>query len=52
MTGHGPALRGAEMRASLHVSARDFDRLAVPAQGRYVAEPTTTEAGTAYCPTA
>lgn len=36
VTGHGPALRGAEMRAALQTLARDFDRLAVPDQGRYV----------------
>jgi glyoxylase-like metal-dependent hydrolase (beta-lactamase superfamily II) len=36
VTGHGPALRGAEMREGLHALARDFDRIAVPEQGRYV----------------
>ncbi|MDQ4075286.1 MAG: MBL fold metallo-hydrolase [Chloroflexota bacterium] len=36
VTGHGPALRGAEMREALHTLARDFDRVAVPEQGRYV----------------
>jgi glyoxylase-like metal-dependent hydrolase (beta-lactamase superfamily II) len=37
VTGHGPAMRGAEMRAALHLLARDFHRIAVPEHGRYVA---------------
>ncbi len=36
VTGHGPAMHGAEMRAALHTLARDFDRIAVPDHGRYV----------------
>ncbi len=36
VTGHGQALRGAEMRDALHLLARDFDRIAVPKHGRYV----------------
>jgi glyoxylase-like metal-dependent hydrolase (beta-lactamase superfamily II) len=36
VTGHGPAMRGQDMRAALHVLARDFNNLAVPEQGRYV----------------
>ncbi len=36
VTGHGPAMRGAEMRDALHLLARDFDRMAVPEHGRYV----------------
>ncbi|HEX7449343.1 MAG TPA: MBL fold metallo-hydrolase [Pirellulales bacterium] len=36
ISGHGRALLGAEMRLALHTLARDFDRLAVPEQGRYV----------------
>lgn len=36
ITGHGRALRVEEMRAALHTLARDFDRIAVPEQGRYV----------------
>ena len=36
ITGHGPAMQGAEMQAALHTLARDFDRIAVPEQGRYV----------------
>lgn len=34
VTGHGPAMRGAEMRQALHTLARDFDRIALPAHGR------------------
>jgi glyoxylase-like metal-dependent hydrolase (beta-lactamase superfamily II) len=37
VTGHGRAMKGAEMRNALHLLARDFDRIAVPEQGRYVA---------------
>lgn len=36
VTGHGHALRGAEMRAALHKLARDFDEIAVPREGKYV----------------
>lgn len=39
MTGHGRALEGEEMRKALHALATDFDRVAVPAQGRYVTNP-------------
>jgi glyoxylase-like metal-dependent hydrolase (beta-lactamase superfamily II) len=41
VTGHGQAMRGAEMRAALHALARDFDRVAVPDHGRYVDNPAT-----------
>ncbi len=34
--GHGPAMQGADMRTALHTLAREFDTVAVPAQGRYV----------------
>lgn len=37
-TGHGPAIRGAALRAALDALARDFDEVAVPKQGRYVSE--------------
>ena len=37
VTGHGPSLRGPEMREALELLARDFDRIAVPEHGRYVA---------------
>lgn len=33
---HGRAMKGAEMRASLHLLADEFDRIAVPEHGRYV----------------
>lgn len=36
VTGHGPAMEGPEMQQALHTLARDFDRIAVPEQGRYV----------------
>jgi glyoxylase-like metal-dependent hydrolase (beta-lactamase superfamily II) len=39
VTGHGPAMRGTEMREALHTLAREFDRVAVPEHGRYVNEP-------------
>lgn len=38
VTGHGVSMAGAELAESLQVLARDFDRLAVPEQGRYVDE--------------
>jgi glyoxylase-like metal-dependent hydrolase (beta-lactamase superfamily II) len=38
VTGHGPAMRGPEVRAALHLLARDFDRIAVPEHGRYIDE--------------
>lgn len=37
VTGHGPAMRGAEMRGALQALARDFKRIAVPDHGHYVA---------------
>ncbi|HJT33563.1 MAG TPA: MBL fold metallo-hydrolase [Pirellulales bacterium] len=37
VSGHGRALRGPEMRLALHTLAREFDDLAVPEHGRYVA---------------
>jgi glyoxylase-like metal-dependent hydrolase (beta-lactamase superfamily II) len=48
VTGHGPALRGPEMRGALHLLARDFDRIAVPQSGRYRLNPATPETGGAY----
>ncbi len=36
VTGHGPPLHGTQMWEALHELARDFDRVAVPKQGRYV----------------
>jgi glyoxylase-like metal-dependent hydrolase (beta-lactamase superfamily II) len=48
VTGHGHALRGPAMRASLHRLAAEFERVAVPAQGRYVDHPASVEDGSAY----
>lgn len=51
LTGHGRPLRGGEMRAALHRLAREFDRVAVPAQGRYVHDPARAdEGGPTYVP--
>lgn len=36
ITGHGRAMRGSELRGALRLLARDFDRIAVPDQGRYI----------------
>jgi glyoxylase-like metal-dependent hydrolase (beta-lactamase superfamily II) len=36
ITGHGPAMRGPEMRDALLVLANNFDQIAVPEHGRYV----------------
>ena len=51
VTGHGRAMRGAEMRAALHALARDFDQVAVPDHGKYVLHPARAEDGSAYLPT-
>ncbi len=48
VTGHGRAMRGAEMRSALHELAQGFDRIAVPEGGRYVAQPARPEDGSAY----
>ncbi|WP_062562817.1 MBL fold metallo-hydrolase [Paracoccus aminovorans] len=48
VTGHGPALAGAGMRQALHRLARDFDRIAIPAGGRYARNPATVENGDIY----
>ena len=51
VTGHGRAMRGAEMRAALHTLANDFDRVAVPKHGRYVDSPAHMDAnGVRYVP--
>lgn len=52
VTGHGPAMRGADMRAALHTLARDFDQIAVPDHGKYVDNPAQATTGTAYVPVA
>jgi glyoxylase-like metal-dependent hydrolase (beta-lactamase superfamily II) len=36
VTGHGPPMHGPALREALHTLAREFDRLAIPKQGRYV----------------
>ncbi|MCW3054828.1 MAG: hypothetical protein JWN14_3998 [Chthonomonadales bacterium] len=48
VTGHGRAMRGANMRQALHTLARDFDHIAVPENGRYVHQPARAEDGSAY----
>jgi glyoxylase-like metal-dependent hydrolase (beta-lactamase superfamily II) len=39
ITGHGPPMQGDRMLSGLHDLARNFERLAVPAHGRYVGQP-------------
>ncbi len=48
ITGHGRALAGTELRRGLEALAADFDRIAVPDQGRYVERPHRAEDGSAY----
>lgn len=48
ITGHGLAMQGDVMRAALQTLARDFDRVAVPEEGRYVDQPARAEDGSAY----
>lgn len=43
VTGHGQPMRGAELRSGLARLAADFDRLAVPASGRYVDRPAVAD---------
>lgn len=51
VAGHGRAMSGPEMRAALQILARDFERVAVPDQGRYVDHPARADAtGTTYVP--
>ncbi len=51
ITGHGPALQGADLRQDLHALAEDFRRLAVPSHGRYVDAPARADMrGTHYIP--
>lgn len=53
VTGHGPAMQGAQMREALHLLARDFDRIAVPDHGRYVGKPAqANESGPTFVPPA
>jgi glyoxylase-like metal-dependent hydrolase (beta-lactamase superfamily II) len=39
ITGHGPPLHGPQMLGALQELARNFERIAVPARGRYVGQP-------------
>lgn len=48
VTGHGRAMQGANMTDALELLARDFDQVAVPADGKYVDQPATVENGLAY----
>jgi glyoxylase-like metal-dependent hydrolase (beta-lactamase superfamily II) len=48
-TGHGRPMRGPAMREGLRDLARNFDRLAVPARGRYVERP-QVEVADIYAP--
>ncbi|HYF14692.1 MAG TPA: MBL fold metallo-hydrolase [Phycisphaerales bacterium] len=45
VTGHGHAMRGPAMREALSRLARNFEQVAVPRDGRYVANPTTPDHG-------
>ena len=48
VTGHGRAMHGPEMTEALVTLSREFDRVAVPQQGRYVDHPARAEDGSAY----
>jgi glyoxylase-like metal-dependent hydrolase (beta-lactamase superfamily II) len=48
VTGHGAAMRGAEMRQALSALANDFENVAVPKHGKYVDAPANPESGQAY----
>jgi glyoxylase-like metal-dependent hydrolase (beta-lactamase superfamily II) len=48
ISGHGRAMAGAELAGKLHALAQDFDRIAIPAQGRYVDRPANVEDDSAY----
>lgn len=48
ITGHGRPLQGPDLRRALDALAQDFDRIAVPAGGRYVEKPATPADGSAY----
>ncbi len=50
-TGHGPPMAGEALQIQLQRLARNFDRVAVPARGRYVHEPVVTDkTGVVYVP--
>jgi len=46
--GHGRAMRGPEMRASLRELAHRFDSIALPGRGKYLKKPALAEDGSAY----
>lgn len=48
ITGHGRPLAGPELRRGLEALSADFDTVAVPDAGRYVAHPARAEDGSAY----
>ncbi len=48
VTGHGRAMAGPAMTEALDHLARDFEQVAVPKYGSYVAEPARAQDGTAY----
>jgi glyoxylase-like metal-dependent hydrolase (beta-lactamase superfamily II) len=48
LTGHGMPMHGPEMRAALQRLAAEFDRIAVPPRGMYLAHPARPEDGSAY----
>ncbi|MDV2982924.1 UNVERIFIED_CONTAM: MBL fold metallo-hydrolase [Methylobacteriaceae bacterium AG10] len=48
ITGHGRPLQGPELRRGLDALAQDFERVAVPDQGRCVETPARAEDGSAY----
>ena len=51
VTGHGRAMQGEPLRTALHTLARDFDRIAVPEDGKYVGNPARPDgSGSAYPP--
>jgi glyoxylase-like metal-dependent hydrolase (beta-lactamase superfamily II) len=50
-TGHGKPMQGKELHMELQKLASEFDKLALPSQGRYVNEPAVTNAeGVVYLP--
>ncbi|WP_018262432.1 MBL fold metallo-hydrolase [Methylobacterium sp. WSM2598] len=51
VTGHGRPLKGSALREGLDALVRDFAIVAVPRDGRYVAEPARAADGSAYRPT-
>lgn len=48
LTFHGRPMQGPEMRAALHRLAAEFAAIAVPKEGRYVAQPRRAGDGSAY----